>query len=289
MARRWGGLIVAVALATCVLAWDAQPAATASTHDGGPRRDMLFPVAGSVTFTDTHGASRDGGRRRHEGQDLMGAKMTPLVAAVDGQVTKVEYQTRYGNAVVIKGADGWTYRYLHVNNDTPGTDNDRAAVEHAFGPGIKVGVQVKTGQLLGFLGDSGNAESTAPHLHFELRTPDGKAVNAHNALLRAYRIGRPLGLPAGYELPPLGTTKATPRQQVRSTSTTRPKSTTTTTRRKSTTTTAKPSPRRTTTTTKPKTTSTTRRSTTTTTRPKSTTTTVRRTTTTTRRTTTTTR
>jgi len=229
--------MVVALLATSALAWRAEPASTASTHDGGPQRVMVFPVAGEVTFTDTFGASRDGGRRRHEGQDLLGAKMTPLVATVDGEVTKVEFQSRYGTAAVIEGDDGWSYRYLHVNNDSLGTDDGRGAYALAFGPGIRAGVRVKAGQLLGFLGDSGNAEGTHPHLHFELRNPDGKAVNAYNSLLTATRISKPRDLPDGYELPPLGTAKATPSQQApRSTTTTGPNTTTTTGPRSTTTT-----------------------------------------------------
>jgi murein DD-endopeptidase MepM/ murein hydrolase activator NlpD len=282
LARRWVAVIVVSLLATTGLAWQAQPASTAATHDGGPQRRMVFPVVGQVTFTDTFGAARDGGRRRHEGQDLMGAKMAPLVATVDGVITKLTIpESAYGYAIVLTGDDGWMYRYIHVNNDSLGTDDDHAPLDLVYGPGIRKGVHVRAGQLLGYLGDSGNAESTRPHVHFELRSPEDVAVNAYNALLHAPHIDYPVGLPAGFDLPPLGTTKATPRQQTaRSTTTTRPKSPTTT-RPKSTSTT-KPAARRGTTTTT--------RKTTTTSRPKSTTTTARRsTTTTTRKTTTTTR
>ena len=55
-------------------------------------KPIVFPVDGAVTYTDTFGACRDGCSRRHEGQDLMGKKMLPLVAAVDGVVHRVDVQ-----------------------------------------------------------------------------------------------------------------------------------------------------------------------------------------------------
>ena len=64
----------------------------------------------------------------------MGAKMLPLLAAVDGMVHRVTFNNTStgGNSVTIKGADGWTYHYLHVNNDTPGTDDGQATRAQAF-------------------------------------------------------------------------------------------------------------------------------------------------------------
>src|SRR5688572_18494297 len=91
-------------------------------------KPIVFPVDGPVTYTDTFGACRDGCTRSHEGQDLMGKKMLPLLAAVDGVVHRLSFNNTStgGNSVTIKGADGWTYHYIHVNNDTPGTDDGKA-------------------------------------------------------------------------------------------------------------------------------------------------------------------
>src|SRR3954469_20292383 len=84
----------------------------------GPLHPMVFPVLGGGSFADTFGAPRTG--HSHEGQDLMGPKMTPLVAAVDGTVTFItETQPSYGYMLVLTGTDGWSYHYLHINNDTP--------------------------------------------------------------------------------------------------------------------------------------------------------------------------
>jgi hypothetical protein len=154
-------------------------------------KPIIFPVEGKVTYTDTYGACRDGCSRQHEGQDLMGKKMQRLLAAVDGVVHRVTFNNATGNSVVIRGADGWTYHYIHVNNDTPGTDDGKATRAQAFPSSIVLGARVHRGQVVGYLGDSGNAEATAPHLHFEIRQPPppgsytGAPINAYESLRRA--------------------------------------------------------------------------------------------------------
>jgi putative cell wall-binding protein len=168
--------VALVALAGGASASFDDPAATGPTHE------IVFPVVGGVTWTDTFGAPR-GADRVHEGQDLMGTKMQPLVAAADGVVSFITIpQASYGYMVRVAGDDGWVYSYLHLNNDTPGTDDGQADLEDVFAPGIARGGRVVAGQLLAFMGDSGNAESTSPHLHFEMRDPDGLVVNAAAAL-----------------------------------------------------------------------------------------------------------
>jgi hypothetical protein len=152
-------------------------------------RSITFPVVGSVHYADDFGACRDGCQRHHEGVDIMGTKLQHEVAAVDGRVAAVRADAsgRSGNMVTVETADGWTYVYRHVNNDTPGTDDDANPAYWRFGPGISVGARVHAGQLVAYLGDSGNAESTAPHLHFEVRTPDGTPVDPYASLRRARR------------------------------------------------------------------------------------------------------
>ena len=158
-------------------------------------RPIVFPVDGPVTYTDTFGACRGTAcERTHEGQDLMGRKMLPLLAAVDGVVHRVTFNNLGGSSVVLKDADGWTYHYLHVNNDTPGTDDAKATRDQAFPANIVVGAKVVKGQVVGYLGDSGNAEATAPHLHFEIREPaapgtwTGVAINPYESLLQATKM-----------------------------------------------------------------------------------------------------
>ncbi len=140
-------------------------------------KDIVFPVDGTVRWTDTYGACRDGCSRRHEGQDLMGAKLTKLVAAVSGTIVELRHRAE-GNSLYLRGDDGWYYAYLHINNDTPGTDDGRNPFSWAFTPGMATGVRVNRGHHIAYMGDSGNAEATAPHLHFEIRKPANAWYNA---------------------------------------------------------------------------------------------------------------
>lgn len=158
---------------------------------------MVFPVIGSVSYSDTFLACRSGCARKHMGQDLMGRKMQPLVAAFNGVIHSVKRESTVGdgNYVTLKGDNGWSANYIHVNNDSPGTDDGRGTTHHAFAPGLRPGLRVIAGQLLGWLGDSGNAEGTAPHLHFELRKGDpwsGTVYNAFWSLNGARRISAPI-------------------------------------------------------------------------------------------------
>ncbi|MCW5939106.1 MAG: peptidoglycan DD-metalloendopeptidase family protein [Fimbriimonadaceae bacterium] len=153
---------------------------------------MIFPVLGKNSWSDTFLANRDGGRRRHHGQDIMAPKMTPLVACFDGVVQLSRSRTGH-MTLSISSDDGWTAVYMHINNDTPGTDDGQGGDRYAFAPGLQSGDRVVAGQLVAFCGDSGNAENTAPHLHFELHDSVGGGVlNAAFSLQEAERIDHPV-------------------------------------------------------------------------------------------------
>ena len=144
-------------------------------------RPIMFPVLadpalGTVSWSDTYLAPRSGGRK-HEGQDLLGKKMLKLLAVCDATVVELRHQAG-GNSLYLKGDDGWYYCYLHINNDDPGTDNGANQFKHAFAPGLAIGSRVLTGDLVGFVGDSGNAEAVGSMLHFEIRMPNAKWYNA---------------------------------------------------------------------------------------------------------------
>lgn len=161
-------------------------ATTTTVDTTAELRVMTFPVAGPVSFVDTFGAPRSGGRT-HQGIDLMGAKMTPLVAAADATVTSLRHDSSglSGNSLTLTDAEGWRYVYIHLNNDTPGTDDGANRFEEAFVAGLSKGTEVRAGQHIAYLGDSGNAEDAGAHLHFELHRPDGTVINPYRSLLAA--------------------------------------------------------------------------------------------------------
>lgn len=173
--RGWLGLASVLALAGAVVE-AAEPLVY----------PMLFPVAGRHRFGQDFGDPR-AGRRRHAGTDILADKMTPVVAVADGTVWWA-HDVRGGDCcdLALRHRDGWVTVYVHLNNDTLGTDDGEG---FGIAPGITEGTPVTAGQVIGWVGDSGNAEAKAPHLHFELRRPNGQAINPFPSLRAA------LGLP----------------------------------------------------------------------------------------------
>jgi Peptidase family M23/FG-GAP-like repeat len=147
-------------------------------------RSILFPVLGGGSYSNDYLGTRTSGL--HYATDIFANKHTPIVAATDGTVTFVSYpQPSYGFMIRIVDADGYTYNYIHLNNDTPGTDDGLGDGRNAYAADIKRGAKVIKGQLLGWVGDSGNAETTPPHLHFEIYRPDNTPVNPYEILNEA--------------------------------------------------------------------------------------------------------
>lgn len=155
-------------------------------------REIVFPVVGAVSYSDDFGDPRSNGGT-HEGNDIMGKKMMPLIAAVDGTISNVEYpEATWGYSISIRDKDGYQYWYLHMNNDTPGTDNDKGDGFFAYAPDVQEGNPVVKGQLIGWMGDSGNAEATSPHLHFEIHAPTGEPFDPYLSLKGSTRIVAPI-------------------------------------------------------------------------------------------------
>ena len=131
---------------------------------------MLSPVAGRAQVISGFAQPRPGDRL-HKGADVAGPKLTPVYAVSAGVVIWTGPECC---SLAIQHPDGWTSYYIHLNNDSYGTDD---GLGYGIAPGITVGSEVAEGQFIGWIGDSGNAEETVPHVHFELRMPDGRAID----------------------------------------------------------------------------------------------------------------
>lgn len=202
-ASRSGRLtLVAVAALALTLLVPAIAGATVSDEDGTyppsfvPQADVVypltFPVMAPTYYSDTFGACRDGCTRTHTGIDIMGYgwKGLPVVAAHAGTITMTTESAGRDCCAIwgLTADDGWKTMYIHLNNDTPGTDDGKG---WGFAPGIDVGVRVEAGQFIGWVGDSGNAERVSPHLHFELHNPSGTRINPYPSLRAATKVEVP--------------------------------------------------------------------------------------------------
>jgi hypothetical protein len=88
------------------------------------------------------------------------------------------------------GRSGTTYLYIHLNNDLTEKSEDRGGCVPgvAYATGLHDGGKVRTGQLIAFVGDSGDAEGVGHHLHFEIHPGDGAAISPYKALRRARHL-----------------------------------------------------------------------------------------------------
>ncbi len=178
--------------------------ATAASADHPRALDMTFPVANpdqGVHYSDTYHAPRSDGA--HAATDIMAPKHRPVHAAVGGTISWAPYpEPSYGWMLSIDGDDGREYHYVHLNNDTPGTDDGVGGVDRAYAPKIAEaarakgdsllssdGVTVERGELIGWVGDSGNAEWTGSHIHFEVVGERGHARNPYESLRAAQERG----------------------------------------------------------------------------------------------------
>jgi murein DD-endopeptidase MepM/ murein hydrolase activator NlpD len=149
---------------------------------------MEYPLLGAGWYASGFGAPRGGGTRLHMGVDLMAPKMTPVVAVADGFVSRIKEDSSgtAGVYVAISHEDGWSSWYIHLNNDTFGTDDGLGI---GVRPDLEVGARVQAGELIGWVGDSGNAETTPPHLHFELHLPSGEPIDPYASIVSAEAVG----------------------------------------------------------------------------------------------------
>lgn len=153
----------------------AHPAAVAA---GIPATALVVPVAGvaaaelSDTFDDRRGTDR-----MHEALDIMAPAGTPVLATADGTIEKLFDSDNGGLAIYqFDPTDTWCYYYAHLQR---------------YAPGLEEGDAVKRGDVIGYVGSTGNASADAPHLHFgiyvlgeEKRWWRGTPVNPYPLLRR---------------------------------------------------------------------------------------------------------
>ena len=155
-------------------------AAPAAAQASVPR--LIFPVVGPSTYMNDYGAPR--GQGRHEGIDIMAPKRSLAVAAEAGRVTFWTTSARAGCMLYLYGKSGTSYLYIHLNNDrTMRNDNRGGCVQGiAFARGLKSGERVAAGEVIGYVGDSGDADGGSSHLHFEVHPNGGGSTNPYRHL-----------------------------------------------------------------------------------------------------------
>jgi hypothetical protein len=120
----------------------------------------------------------------------MSVRHQPAVAFEAGKVEK-HFRSLAGNCMLyLHGASGMTYVYIHLNNDLTASNDNLGGCRNgvAYAPGLATGQTVKRGQLVGYVGDSGDADGGQPHLHFEVRTPTGRAIDPYPYLRKATHL-----------------------------------------------------------------------------------------------------
>ena len=182
--RALSALAIAATILTASV-WISDPA---SAHPSDEAPEFILTVfphdTAAVSFYDSWGSRRSGGRR-HKGTDIISPRGTEVLAVAAGVVTEMGRSRLSGYFIRIEHEDAWTTSYLHLNNDTLGTDDGEGGEWTAFFPTLVEGDEVVAGQVIGYVGDSGNAEGTVPHTHFEVKH-DGHKENPYDYLQDAW-------------------------------------------------------------------------------------------------------
>ncbi len=129
--------------------------------------NMACPVAGPHAFSNDWGAPRSG--HRHQGTDIFAPYGTPAVAITSGYIKYLKSGGSGGIMLWLWGDDGNEYFYAHLSG---------------YAPGTSVGRRVGTGEVVAYVGNSGNARGSSPHLHFEIHPGGGAPVNPYPVLVQ---------------------------------------------------------------------------------------------------------
>jgi len=127
---------------------------------------VLFGV-GLRNISPNFGDPRDGGARTHEGEDIMAVKGTPVVSPTVAVVIRTGVGSGQGNYVTTANPGGETFVYMHLDR---------------FGEGVAAGAVLAQGELIGYVGNTGNASGGAAHLHFEVHNSSGTPTDPYPRL-----------------------------------------------------------------------------------------------------------
>ena len=145
------------------------PEVTARLSSGG----YVFPVYGTASFGDSFGAPRpDVPGGWHHGEDIFAAKGTPLLAVADGTLHTIGFNRIGGYRLWLRDTQGNEFYYAHLS---------------AYSPLAVEGRSVQAGDVIGFVGDTGDADGGAPHLHFEIH-PAAMAGLGYDGVVAPYTI-----------------------------------------------------------------------------------------------------
>lgn len=170
----------------------SRPVATAA--EAGKQRDREFADRARALFAPLNGTSlqmpvvgvtpshlenswgnpRDGGARKHKGIDIFAPRGTAVVAVQNGVITYIGTQPKGGLCLWLSTDSGASFYYAHLDR---------------WAPGLYEGMEVRSGDLLGYVGNTGNARTTPPHLHFQVSEND-RTVNPYPILTRAAVVKR---------------------------------------------------------------------------------------------------
>jgi murein DD-endopeptidase MepM/ murein hydrolase activator NlpD len=166
--------------ATAMPASDAPPAVPAAPTGPAEAREalLLIPVAGikAGQLTDTYDQAR-GQERRHEALDIMAPSGTEVVAVADGRVAKL-FNSKPGGVTLYQfdATEKFAYYYAHLDR---------------YAAGVAEGMLLKRGDLIGYVGATGNANPAAPHLHFAVFTLTPEKKWWQGAPLNPYPLMQP--------------------------------------------------------------------------------------------------
>jgi len=132
----------------------------------GPQGTWLHPVAGASEYSNSFRVPRDNKLGIHGAVDVYATAGTPIVSPVTGTVVGVKTGGKGGHTVTVQGDDGHKYYFAHMDAEAR----------------VRRGQKINAGTHLGFVGASGNAQGTSPHLHFKMTDSQGRTVNPFNFL-----------------------------------------------------------------------------------------------------------